>query len=130
MWKGEAVPNNLYLVFSQPPDDLSAEEYDRWYRHHARENLESPGMVASQRYRVTPIIAGTRTAPGQFSGSLDQFGSKHLALYEYNGDIASLRRHLLARVESGNVLLPEWYDRVSFLTWNCEPVGERFEAPR
>jgi hypothetical protein len=123
------VPTNLYLVFSQPPDDLSAGEYDKWYRHHAKENLESPGMVASQRYRIAPIIAGTRIAPGQFSGSVDQFGSKHLALYEYNGDIASLREHLLARVESGNVVLPDWYDRVSFVTWNCEPIGERFEAP-
>jgi hypothetical protein len=119
---------NLYLVFSQPPAEISAEAYDRWYAHHAKENLESPGMLASQRYKLTPIIAGKRTAPGTFSGDTGELGARHLAVYEYGGDIYALREHLLARVATGNVVLPEWYDDVSFVTWNCEPIGERFTS--
>ena len=85
-------------------------------------------MIASQRYRVTPIIAGKRTAPATFSGATGELGARHLALYEYSGAIEPLRKHLLARVDSGDVVLPEWFDRISFMTWNCEPIGERFTA--
>lgn len=103
--------------------------------------MTRPSRQASLASRCSHCIGGGfgRSASGYLwrsdrsravPGGLDQFGSKHLTLYEYNGDIASLREHLLARVESGNVASPEWYDRVSFVTWNCEPIGEWFEALR
>ena len=33
------MSSNLYLVFSEPPADVPAETYERWYHHHAEENL-------------------------------------------------------------------------------------------
>jgi hypothetical protein len=122
------VASNLYLVFSKPPADVSPGEFDAWYEHHCRENILTPGFVAAQRYRATPVIAGTRVAPGRFSGRPGGADPEHLALYEYNGDIDTVRADLLARVESGDVVLPAWFDRISFTTWNCEPIDDRVEV--
>jgi hypothetical protein len=110
------VPN-LYLVFSAPPDGVSAEEYDRWYHHHIRENLEAPGFVAGQRFRLTAGGAG------------NEVPHRHLALYEFEGDISRWRTNLDSRIASGDIVLPEFFPRITFGSWEATPVDERVVVP-
>jgi hypothetical protein len=110
---------NLYLVLSAPPEGVSAETYDTWYHHHIRENLEAPGFVAGQRFRLTPAVAKSGPAPAH----------THLALYEYEGELARWRTDLETRIASGDIVLPPWFDRIGFGSWECDPVDERVIVP-
>jgi hypothetical protein len=109
------MSERLYLVFSRRPADVPADEYDRWYHAHARENIEVPGFSAVRRYSAEPVRA---------TGEAD---AQHLALYEYDGDIMAMRRELTARVESGGIALPEFFDRISFNSWDCAAIEPRVE---
>jgi hypothetical protein len=112
------MPQNLYLVFSKPPEGISAEEYDRWYDHHVRENIVSPGFTSAKRFAVDPVP----DAPVPFS---------HLALYEYEGEDQSVwRADLTRRVETGEIVLPEWFGQIHFGSWDCKPIGQRVEPVR
>ena len=66
---------NLYLVFSERPGRISDEQYHAWYTDHAQENIESPGFLSAQRYRVREVVSGEATGPEQ-----------HLTVYDYEGD--------------------------------------------
>ena len=106
--------HNLYLVFSERPDEISDDDYHRWYTAHAQENIESPGFVSAQRYRVREVVRGEPVGAEQ-----------HLALYEYAGEMSGWRKDLNRRVEVGEVVLPEWFGRIQFRSWNCQPEGGR-----
>jgi hypothetical protein len=110
--------SDLYLVFSQPPNDVSDAEYQRWYAEHLRENLETPGFDAGSRYALSHTVTGTEET---FS---------HLAAYETHGDIAQLRGNLSARRELGEIVLPDWFSRIKFSSWHCSVVEDRVEGPR
>ena len=107
---------NLYLVFSAPPTGVSPEDYDRWYHDHLRENLEAPGFVAGQRFRLAPSVGNE--AP-----------HSHLALYEFEGDISRWRTNLDERISSGDIVLPEFFPQIKFGSWECTPVDERVVVP-
>lgn len=109
--------NNRYLVFSKPPEGLSASEYDRWYDLHVRENIVSPGFVSARRFAVTPAT-GT---PGPFT---------HLALYEYAGEMSTWRTDLTARIESREIVLPDWFPEIQFGSWDCRPLSGLIEPVR
>lgn len=111
------MPPNLYLVFSKPPDSVSAEEYDRWYDLHVRENIVSPGFLSAQRYAITPA----RDAPVPFS---------HLALYEYEGELSTWRTDLDRRLATGEITLPEWFPQITFGSWDCRPLTDRILPER
>jgi hypothetical protein len=108
---------NLYLVLSKPPDGLSADEYDRWYDLHVRENIVSPGFLSAKRYAIEP----SREEAVRYS---------HLALYEYEGDMSVWREDLTRRIETGDVVLPEWFSGISFSSWSAQPIGDRVEPVR
>lgn len=107
------MTNNLYLVFSERPDDVSRTDYHRWYADHAQENIESPGFVSAQRYSV-------RRVTGENPVGFEQ----HLAVYEHEGDMSTWRTSLTARIASGDVVLPDWFSRIGFTAWTCDPEGE------
>jgi tRNA A37 threonylcarbamoyladenosine biosynthesis protein TsaE len=111
------VSPNLYLVLSQPPDALSAEEYDRWYDLHVRENIVSPGFVSARRYELEP----SRDEPVPY---------RHLALYEYEGDMSVWRTDLTRRIETGDVVLPEWFSGIRFSSWSARPLTDRIAPVR
>ena len=107
---------NLYLVLSAPPDGVSAETYDKWYHHHIRENLEAPGFVAGQRFKLTPSVGS-------------EHPHTHLALYEFNGDIKRWQDNLNGRIKSGDIVLPEYFPQIRFGSWEAAPIDERVEVP-
>ncbi len=112
------MTDHLYIVLSKPPETVSDSEYQCWYAKHARENIEVPSFRAVRRYRIEP--SGRR-----FDGEAH---FSHLALYEYNGDLQGMRQGLQARIDSGAVVLPPWFDQVLFQSWDATAVDERVEA--
>jgi hypothetical protein len=110
---------SMYLVFSAPPAGVPPEEYDRWYHHHIRENLAAPGFVAGQRFAVRPAVAKDGPpAP-----------HTHLALYEFEGELARWRTNLETRIGSGDIVLPEFFPQIRFGSWECTPIDERVVVP-
>jgi hypothetical protein len=126
------MPLNLQLVFSDPGDDVSDEEFDRWYEAHLEEILAIPGFQAAQRYRLKAQVVDPGTAVPQ----------RRLVVYEVDRSPAELR----AEMERMNLLdagsyerlkqsgsdagppLPTWWSAVRFAAWNLIPIGERVEA--
>lgn len=106
------MTNNMYLVFSEKPEVISLADYHRWYADHAQENIESPTFVSAQRYTAQEIVKSEPVGPEQ-----------HLALYEFEGDMAQWRKHLTNRIETGDVVLPSWFEQITFKSWSCSPTG-------
>jgi hypothetical protein len=111
------MPNSLWLAFSKPPRDVSDQEFNSWYDLHVRENMVSPGFVGAQRFAITPH----RDAPVRYT---------HLALYEYSGDWRTWRTHRDTRIETGEIVRPEWSERVQWGSWECVPLVDRIVPDR
>ena len=128
------MPRNLYVVFSSPPEGVSWDEYNRWYDLHGRENILTRGFAGVTRYKVNRVVVGSRVAPKQFEavggagGAM--FDHNHMAVFEFDGAIETVRADLLNRVERGDIVLPDWFDGIEFETWNGVPIGERVEPAR
>ena len=105
--------SDLYLVFSQPPEEIPAEDYQRWYAQHIRDNLRTPGFDAATRYSLAHTVPGS---PESFS---------HLAAYECRGDIEQLRANLHERTREGDIPLPEWFPAIRFSSWHCRVIEPR-----
>ena len=86
------MANNVYLVFSERPAQISDADYHAWYTDHAQENIASPGFVSAQRYRVREVVRGEVTGNEQ-----------HLALYQYEGPMSTWRTDLNARIDRGDI---------------------------
>src|ERR1700760_3871659 len=108
--------SDLYLVFSQPPESISQDEYQSWYHDHLRENLEAPGFNAGARFALDHTVAGTKES---FS---------HLAVYETAGSMDDLRKGLNERLETGAVVLPPWFKDIRFSSWHATVIDERVES--
>jgi hypothetical protein len=119
------MPDNVYAVFSKPPEGVSWGEYNAWYDLHARENVQTPYFTGVQRYQVEPIVVGSGVGSKRSSVDPGAVRYQHLALFEFQGNIADVRAHLNSRVEAGEIVLPEWFMRVPFSTWSCSPLGDR-----
>jgi hypothetical protein len=111
------MPRKLYLVFSRPPERVSEEEYQRWYEQHARESIESPGFLSTQRFSLSRSRG-------------DAAPLTHLALYEYEGDAADWREDLERRIDEGAIELPEWFDGITFESWDAHALTDRIEPER
>ncbi|HWL45222.1 MAG TPA: hypothetical protein VNQ73_19925 [Ilumatobacter sp.] len=113
------MSRNVYAVFSRRPEGVSAEEYNAWYAHHARENVEVPGLLRAERFAAT-LTSGAEA---------DKGSEWHLALYEFEGDPDTWRADLRRRRAAGEVDLPVWFDGVEFRSWVCIGVESGIEAP-
>jgi hypothetical protein len=122
---------HLQLVFSDPGDDVSEEEYDAWYDAHLDEILAVPGFRAAQRYKLTPQVENpsvsiptrrltvytTDREPEELKAAMAEAGMSDPEAYER-----------LKERDAGALELPEWWRRVRFAAWDCIPIGERVEA--
>lgn len=123
------MPHSLYIVFSAPPSGVSRVDYNHWYEQHAEENVQTPGFQSVSRYCVEPVVVGRRTSPGEFELEAEGLPYNYAAVYEYDGEIGAVRQDLLDRVARGDIYQPEWFDRVSWMTWAFTPIGQRM-VPR
>ena len=123
------MAKHLHIVFSEPPEGVSDEEFNRWYDAHLHEILRAPGFVSARRFRLEPEVAD----PG--------VRYRYLALYEIDGDPADAVAGLAAQgmgskdsytalkeVGQGDLELPGWFERTRFASWNCIALGERVDA--
>ena len=121
------MSKNLHIVFSERPDDVSDEEFNRWYDAHLHEILRARGFVSVQRYRLDPVVG-------------DAGSYRYLAVYSIEGDpddaLAALAAQgmgsqdsytALKEVDTGELELPEWFERAGFASWNCTPLGARVD---
>ena len=111
------MPKNIHIVFSQPPERISDEAFNRWYDPHLDEILVVPGFVSAQRYRLEPAVSD----PG---GPLPY---RFLSLYELDGDVGKIMADLDEEASSGRMDLPEWFPGIRFASWNCFALGGRVE---
>jgi hypothetical protein len=126
------MSQRLQIVFSDPGDDVSDEDFDRWYQAHLEEILAIPGFQAAQRYRLTPQVVDPTTPMPQ----------RRVVVYEVDRTPDELRAEMermkLLSAESYARLkqdpnqagppLPGWWHQVRFAAWNLRPIGDRVEA--
>jgi hypothetical protein len=110
------MADHLYLVLSAPPEGVSAEEYDRWYHDHIRENMAQPGFHGGRRYSVEPARGN----------GMPQH--THLAAYEYDGDLDGMRERLDRRIKAGEIVLPPWFGGITFQSMDVTAIEPRIEA--
>jgi hypothetical protein len=126
------VAQNLQIVFSRIPADVDEDDFNAWYDAHLGEILSIPGFVSAQRYRLEPVVVD----------SGEPVSYRYLSVYEIDGDPEQL---LIAMeklsygtadsyrerkaVDASGPELPDWWDKVSFASWNCIAIGERITLP-
>jgi len=113
------LADHLYLVFSTPPAGLDNAEFVTWYREHADENTEVPGFVANWRFRLEPEVIDN-SSPNI---------ATHLAVYEVERDLATLRANLEAAAEVNKAGWPSWFDPAPWTSLDANAIGDRVVAP-
>ena len=108
------MSENLHLVFSKPPEDISDETYNQWYDFHLSEILVVPGFVSARRYRLDTIKGGWTPS-----------GHRYLSAYELEGEPKEVMAELDKEVASGRMKLPEWFPAITFASFNCYAHGNR-----
>jgi hypothetical protein len=112
------LADHLYLVFSAPPEGLDDAEFVAWYREHADQNTAVPGFVANWRFRLEPKVI-RRSSPTV---------ATHLAAYEVNQDLATLRANLNAAKVTNEGSRPSWFDPTPWTSLDAVAIGERVPA--
>jgi hypothetical protein len=107
------------MVFSAPPAGLDDAEFIAWYREHADENTQVPGFLANWRFRLEPEVVDP-SAPAV---------ATHLALYEVDRDLATLRANLGAARVTNEAGWPAWFDPTPWTSLDASAIGERVPAP-
>jgi hypothetical protein len=126
------MPQTVNLVFSEPPEGVTEEEFNAWYDAHLSEILSVPGFVAAQRYRIEPWSADPD----------EQVRFRFLAVFELNGELetimAEMERMRLSRPELYMAMketdtvgppIPAWWPEIRWASWHCKALGDRVEAP-
>ena len=125
------MSQRINIVFAQPPDGVSDEDFNGWYDQHIDEILAVPGFAAAQRFRIAPEVVDPEV-PAPYS---------YIAIFEVDADPETItaektKRGLITK-ESYRELkksdpsgppLPDWWDGVRFASWNAVAVSERAEA--
>jgi hypothetical protein len=126
------MATTLHIVFSKRPDDVSDEEFNKWYDLHLDEVLEVPGFVAVQRFRLAPVVTDRDTStPWDYLALWEVDGDPDVAIEEQAKMGLSTKASYVAYKEArGGPPLPEWWDRVRFASWNSVAIGERVESAK
>ena len=112
----------VHLVFSDPPADVSAADYDTWYDEHVREILAVDGWVSVTRYRIDGVVAADTSG-----------GYRYLACYELDRPpeeaVANLAASgmgdadsYLAKPDHEALAVPNWFGDVRFASWNATRI--------
>jgi hypothetical protein len=113
------LADHLYLVFSSPPAGLDDSEFVSWYSEHADENTAVPGFLANWRFRLEPEVVDT-SSPNL---------ATHLAVYQVDRDLATLRANLEAAAVVNKAAWPSWFDPTLWTSLDANAIGDRVSAP-
>jgi hypothetical protein len=108
------MTDHVHLVFSLPPERVSDDEYNTFYEQHLTEILAGDGFTGARRYWLEPA-----------SGARPDVEHHHLAVYRTDGPPAAVARPTLAaRIEAGEITLPEWFGEIDFLSYDGRPLED------
>ncbi len=100
------MPENTYLVFSTPPEGMSAEEYGSWYQGHLADILRVEGFDAARRFNLEAQRGDT--APTMYP---------HLAFYVISGEPHETLERLGPAMADGSIPMPDWWGGVRFASF-------------
>lgn len=109
---------SAYIVLSQPPAGVSADEFNKWYDLHIREIIALPGFVAAERNELRFLRSTSGEAP--------PFG--YSARFEIDGDLQPAWQELRNAVDGGHMTFPDWFSGFSSVGWELMPLGGRVVA--
>lgn len=101
------MAENVYLVFSTPPEGMSLEQFGDWYEQHVRDILTVDGFVAARRFGFLPVNGDT--SPTMY---------QHLALYVIDGDPHAA----MERLAAAGVPRPDWFDNSRWASFYGHPL--------
>ncbi len=120
----------VHLVFSDPPREVSEEEFNEWYDAHVQEILAVDGWVSATRYRLDPVV-----------GAEEAGGYRFLSLYELDcppevavanladAGMGNADTYIELKADShdaGDPLpLPDWFSGIRFASWNATGTSAR-----
>lgn len=120
----------IHLVFSDPPDGVSEDEFNAWYDAHVQEILAVDGWVAATRYRLDPVVGADGTG-----------GYRYLSLYELDvapevavanlaaAGMGNADTYIDMKGEGGGgddpLPLPDWFAGIRFGSWNATGTSDR-----
>ena len=108
------MPDDIYFVFSTPPAEIAIDAFDRWYEQHVRDILTIDGFTAARRFHFDAIRGDS--SPTMYA---------HLSLYVIDGDPRAAMARLDAAVASGDVPIPDWFERGRWASFH----GDGLEGP-
>ena len=123
------MTKHIHLVFSDPPADVTEDEFNEWYDAHVQEILAVDGWIAATRYRLEPVVAPEQTG-----------GYRYLSLYELDVTpeeaVANLAAAGMGNADtyidmkddgdgSDPLPLPDWFAGIRFGSWNTTGTSER-----
>jgi hypothetical protein len=111
------VADRFFVVLSEPPSDVSEDEFNRWYDLHVREILALPGWVAAERLALR-FVHSRGEAP-RYS---------YYVRYEIDGDFDTAWKALRDAVDSGRMDMPDWFSGFSSAGWEGRSLGKRVVA--
>lgn len=103
------------MVFSRPPAEIAAEEFETFYERHVQEILTVPGWVSGRRFRVSAV-------DGEVS-----FPYSYLALYVIDGDADEATQRLFAASDTDQITIPAWFELTPWLTWTAPIELDQFD---
>jgi hypothetical protein len=99
---GNAMAKHVLVVFTNPVEGRD-DEYNKWYDEvHLADVLDVPGVVAARRLELSPLDAAGSAA-----------AHRYLALYDVEGDPATVMKELNDRVANGTMALSDALDAQS-----------------
>jgi hypothetical protein len=121
------VTKHIHLVFSEPPAEVTDDEFNEWYDEHVLEILSVAGWEAAIRYAVEEVVGADGTSR-----------YRYLSLYELSVPpdeaVANLAAASMGNADSyvskkdaddGKLPLPPWFTGIRFGSWNCTQLGTR-----
>ena len=103
----------------RPARGLGDDEFVAWYREHADENTQVPGFLANWRFRLEPEVIDPSSPTV----------ATHLAIYEVDRDLATLRANLAAARVTNEAGWPSWFDPTPWTSLDANAIGDRVPAP-
>ena len=110
--------DELYLVFSAPPEGITREEYDAWYVEHVRENVRIGELGGARRWSVEAAVVDPVLPPH----------ATHLASYELTAGAARMNELLDSNIANGVIVLPPWFPQISFASAAAAALAPRVSS--
>ena len=109
----------VFLVLSNPPEGVSAQEFNAWYDHHVDQILTLDGFTAAERFGLRFMRSSSGEAP--------PFG--YLAQFETDGPFDVAWQALRKAVDVDHTLdFPEWFPQMTAAGWERLPLSGRVVA--